>query len=202
MRGTSELVQETKNQILWPYIKWTMLPIMRIFLLIIYLFVIPAFAADVYRSVDENGNIIYTDKPTPDAEKIRIDEIQTIEGPDVKPFEYTPQKSDQKPFGYSLSITSPEDGAAIRSNNGDISISATVKPNLAVGHQIALYLDGNVAATGGPQFDLTNVDRGTHSAVVAIQDKNGTEIQRSNPVSFTVLRASVQNKPPPPPPAP
>ena len=192
-------MQVINNQILWPYIKWTMLTIMRILLLIMYLFVIPAFAADVYRSVDENGNIIYTDKPTPDAEKIRIDEIQTIDSPDVKPFKYTPQKDDKKAFSYSLSITSPADGDAIRSNNGDITISATVKPNLASGYKLALYMDGGVAATGGPQFNLTNVDRGTHSAEVAIQDRNGKEVQRSSPVTFTVLRASVQNQPPPPP---
>ena len=171
--------------------------IMRILLLIIYLFAIPAFAADVYRSVDENGNIIYTDKPTPDAEKIRIDEIQTIDNPDVKPFDYAPPKSDQTPFNYSLSITSPEEGAAIRSNNGDISIIASLNPSLAIGHQLALYLDGSVAATGGPKFDLTNVDRGTHSAEVAVQDRNGKEIQRSSPVSFTVLRVSVAPKPAP-----
>ena len=174
--------------------------IMRILLLIMYLFAMPVFSADVYRSVDENGNIIYTDKPTPDAEKIRIDEIQTIENPDAEPFKYTPPKTDQTQTAvYSLSITSPENGAAIRSNNGDISISATVNPRLAAGHQLALYLDGSVASTGGPQFDLTNVDRGTHSAEVAIQDRNGNDIQRSSPVSFTVLRASVQNQPPPAP---
>ena len=180
-----------------------MLTTMRILLLIMYLFAIPAFAADVYRSVDENGNIVYTDKPTPDAEKIRIDEIQTIESPDVEPFEYTPPASDTS-VTYNVTITSPEEGAAIRSNNGDISISAAVNPGLSIGQQLALYLDGNVVATGGPRFDLTNIDRGTHSAVVAVHDKAGTVIQRSGPVSFTVLRASVEKKqaPPPPPPPP
>lgn len=174
---------------------------MRILLLILYLFAIPVLAADVYRSVDENGNVIYTDKPTPDAEKIRIDDIQTIEGPDVKPFKYTPAKSDTGPT-YNIKITSPENDAAIRSNNGDISIVASVSPGLSVGQQLILYMDGSVAATGGPKFDLTNVDRGTHTATVALQSKDGEEIQRSSPVSFTVLRASVQNKPAPPPPPP
>jgi hypothetical protein len=181
---------------------------MRISLLLIGLLVFPAFAADVYRSVDENGNIIFTDKPTPDAEKIRIDEIQTIDAVDAKPLKSTPKKSEESKFNYGISISSPEDGATLRSNNGDITVSAVVKPaRLAPGHRLALYLDGNVAATGGPQFDLTNIDRGTHSAIVAVQGKDGKDIQRSSPVSFTVLRASSQHPPPvvgkpPPPPAP
>ena len=37
--------------------------------------------ADVYRSVDEDGNVIFIDQPTPGAEMIETRDIPTIEAP-------------------------------------------------------------------------------------------------------------------------
>lgn len=162
-----------------------------------------AAGAEVYRSVDEDGNIIYTDKPSPNAEEIRIDPIQTIEAPDIEPFKYTPPADPAGKSIYTkLEIISPENDAAIRSNEGNISISAVVQPglNISAGHQLVLIMDGNEVSTGGPQFDLTNIDRGTHTVTVAIKDKQGKTVMQSSPVSFTVLRAAVKPPPPPPPP--
>lgn len=180
---------------------------MPILLLIMYLFVMPVFAADVYRSVDENGNIIYTDKPTPDAEKIRIDEIQTIEPPDTPEFTYTPPTPRDEPSQYKvLKITSPADGDAIEDAAGNLSVSVSVEPALSPGHKIALFVDGNKTGEGGGSFNLQNVDRGTHSLSAAILDNAGNELIRSGPVSVTLHRhsklhpESTVGKPPPPPP--
>ena len=177
---------------------------MRILLLMMGLLMVSVVSADVYRSTDDSGNIIYSDKPGPDSEKIHIDPIQTIDAPDIEPFKYTPPKQPATSVYTRLEIVSPEDGAAIRSNAGEISINAIVAPglNISAGHQLVLIMDGNEVSTGGPQFDLTNVDRGTHSVNVAIKDKNGTTVMQSNPVSFTLLRTTVQPAPPPPPPKP
>jgi len=178
---------------------------MRILLLIMGLLATPAVSADVYRSVDDSGNIVYSDKPSPDAEKIQIDEIQTIEAPDIGPFEYTPPKNPAgTPIYTKLEITSPEEGAAIRSNSGEITISSVLEPglNTASGHQLVLIMDGNDVATGGPQFNLQNVDRGTHSVSVAIKDSSGKVVMQSTPVTFTLQRIAVQPPPPPPKPAP
>lgn len=158
------------------------------------LLITSAASADVYRSVDESGNIIYSDKPSPDAEKIHIDEVQTIEAPDTDPFEYTPADSSAGTSIYTkLAIVSPEDGATIRSNSGELTISSVSEPALdtAAGHQLVLVMDGNDVATGGPQFGLENVDRGTHSVSVAIKDENGAVVIQSNPVTFTIQRFAV-----------
>lgn len=169
---------------------------MRIILLIMVLLITSVHAEEVYRSVDESGNIIYTDKPTPDAEVIRIDEIQTVDTPEVGPFEYTPEK---KPAGaaYTLAITSPASNAAIENAAGEFTVSASVQPvlNTAAGHKLVLYMDGAIAAEGGPQFSLTNVDRGTHSLSVAVKNATGAEVSRSAAVSFTLHRQSKQHTP-------
>lgn len=174
---------------------------MRILLLMMGLLMVSVASADVYRSTDESGNIIYSDKPSPEAEKIHIDPIQTIDAPDVEPFKYTPPKQPPASIYTRLEIISPEDGAAIRNNAGEISINAIVEPglNVTAGHQLVLVMDGNEVSAGGPQFDLTNVDRGTHSVSVAIKDRDGKTVMQSNPVTFTMLRATAPAPPSPKP---
>ncbi len=179
---------------------------MRILLLIVHLFIMASVQADVYRSVDEEGNVIYTDKPSPDAEKIDIKEVQTIESGPTTPSKQAPSQAKEPEVEQytNLQITSPENDTALRDNAGNVSISVNVEPalNTKVGDQLVLYLDGKDIAKGsGTSFNINNVDRGTHSVNVAIMSKGGKELIRSDPVSFTLLRFSTQQPRPTPRPA-
>ena len=168
---------------------------MRIFLLILVLLLSVSARADVYRSVDENGNIVYSDKPSADAEKIQIDEIQTIKGDEVEPFEYTPpedRKDKEARSSYTLvQITHPQNNQTIRANAGNISVSINIKPGLRPSHKIVLYLDGKIVAEGSTQINLENVERGTHSLNAVIKSSDGSDLNRSAPVIFTVQRVAV-----------
>ena len=167
---------------------------MRISLLIISLFFISASQADdVYRSVDEDGNIIFTDKPLPDAEKITIDEIQTVDTPKTKPFKYTPAKKPTAGTYSNLMISSPANDTAIRDNTGNISISVAVEPSLRAnrGDRLIIYMDNQIIGEGSSTtVNLKNVDRGTHSLSAVIVSVNGKELKRSPPSSFTMIRHS------------
>lgn len=186
---------------------------MRISLLIICLFTIQTVLAEVYKSVDENGNVIFTDKPSENAEKIHVKEVQTIktekprlEEPALEE-EGLEEEADEEegPRYTSVAITSPENDAAVRANDGNITISAVVEPTLKTdtGDHLALYMDNKLVSAGpGTQFNLSNVDRGTHSFSVAVVDKDGKELLRSAAISFTVQRHSVNQPKPAPRPAP
>ena len=187
---------------------------MRISLLIICLFAIQPAHAEVYKSVDEDGNVIFTDQPSENAEKIHVKEIQTVktEKPTPTEEEALPevgleeeQDEEAGPAYTSVEITSPENDAAIRANDGNITISAAVVPGLKAdtGDHLALYMDNKLVSAGpGTQFNLSNVDRGTHSFSVAVVDKDGKELLRSAAITFTVLRHSVNQPKPAPRPAP
>ncbi len=44
--------------------------------------VMPVTAAEIYKTVDENGNLVYTDRaPSPDAEPITLRELSVVETP-------------------------------------------------------------------------------------------------------------------------
>ena len=80
-----------------------------------------------------------------------------------------------------------------------MTVNVSLEPALNPDDRLVLYMDGVKAQEGAnPQFSLANVDRGAHSLSVAVVDKDGKELKRSNTVSFTLLRHSVQHSKPPP----
>jgi len=172
--------------------------IMRISLLVMIFFMSLPVSAEVYRSVDEDGNVIYSDQPSPGAEKIKLDKIQTVDAPAVKPSatgEGSGKGNEDNAYT-GVAIQRPGSGDAIRTNDGNIVVSVSVSPQLKVrnGHKVVVYLDGNEASRGtSMQFDLENLDRGTHSLAAAVVDGKGSEMIRSAPISFTVQRHSRLN---------
>ena len=112
------------------------------------------------------------------------------------------EMNDSKDFGPSatapkkpsIKITSPEPDTVIRDNSGEasVTVSADVK-NLPEGATTTFYLDGVVRSSGtqGTGFSLARVERGTHTARIAVVDANGTEVA-SDQVSFTTQRVSAR----------
>jgi hypothetical protein len=162
---------------------------MRILLLIIYFCVaLPIQATDVYRSVDENGHVIFSDTPVAGSEKINVDEIQTIAPGEVPKFEYTPPPQEEGEYS-RLEIISPQNDSVIQSDDGKVMVNAVVEPlvNLKEGHYLVLYLDGTEAASGtSPQFMLSDIEHGTHVLSIAVLDQSGHEVKRSSTISFSL----------------
>ena len=162
---------------------------MRLVISMFLLFFINGSIADtVYKTVDENGNVIFTDKPSDEAEEVKIQELEnTIDNPNPAKYRASTPKPDV--FAYeSFTVTSPENGAGIRSNNGSVSISLNLEPALNRGHKVIVSMDGKQIGTG-LSVSLQNVDRGTHSISAKVVDGTGkTMISTSS--SFSLLRAS------------
>lgn len=179
--------------------------IMRILLLFATLFFLTSVSADVYRSIDEDGNVVFTDKPSPDAEKIRIDKVQTISPPAVKDFEYTPPAKSADSVYTKLEVVNPKNDQVFTGGTGDIMVSVLIQPalNTAHGDRLIIYMDGKKQAeSGSTSFAFTGLHRGTHTTKVDVVNRDGKSIKSSAPVSFTIHRPSVQNPSRQPPPTP
>jgi hypothetical protein len=162
---------------------------MRLFISAFLVFFIHcAIAETIYKTVDENGNVIFTDKPSEEAETIKIQELEnTIDNPN--PAKYKPSASKPESFSYrSFTVMNPENGAAVRSNNGNVSISLSLEPALNPGHKIVISMDGKQIGTGF-SVSLQNVDRGTHSISAKVVDSDGKSLI-STFSSFSLLRAT------------
>ncbi|MFY0729571.1 penicillin-binding protein [Pseudomonas sp. NFX15] len=95
-----------------------------------------------------------------------------------------------------LRILVPEPDATIRSNAGEVIVSATHEPALQPGHRYRLLLDGQPTAEPGtsPVFPLSNIDRGSHTLSVEILDEQGRIVERTASQPFHMQRTSLSQK--------
>jgi hypothetical protein len=169
----------------------------------------PAVSQEIYRWVDRNGVVHYSDQPGPGAERI------TVSGSVARPAEEpeTPElySPDRPPDGapgaayQSISITSPAMDEAFFGADADVDVQIALDGELQPGHEIALYLDGQRAGNDGPTATLSGVGRGTHSLRAAVIDESGNTLLTSPDITFHVRQPSIANPPvgpalrPPPP---
>lgn len=157
------------------------------YLLLTIIFLTQLASAEVYRSVDKDGNVVFSDEASPDAETVIIPEVQTIPPPKVGGrYEAPPPKEE---FYRELLVTSPAHDSTIRDNTGNISVGVSVDPSLQGGHQLVLYMDGQEVSSGRQlSFTLNNVDRGTHQLRAVIKDAKGRIVKSSKSSSFHLHR--------------
>lgn len=145
----------------------------------------------IYKHVDKNGRVTYSDQPMKNAEEVDVGKIMTISIPtptttsDAKPEE-------SAPFKYqSLQITAPEMDANFINNQGQVTISGNLSPILQRQHSTQLVLNGQPQGEPGKalNFALSNVSRGSYTAAIQVLNAQGKVLISSQPVTFHVKRA-------------
>jgi len=151
--------------------------------------------AEVYRLVDKNGNVIFSDQPHPDAEKIEIDTLPSytpVAIPETLSEEQ--QKGDEVPR-YKVKILTPANDETVRNNAGLVNINAKVTPPLDQDRndQLTIKLDGQTLGepSTSPNFTLSEVERGTHTVQVVVVDKDKKTIKSSKTITFHLQRIAV-----------
>lgn len=162
-------------------------------LVLLLLFGFASGAHDIYRKVDENGNVIFSDVPSEGAEKIQLKETTTIKSLDVEPSSPVTQQQELQSIPYkSVSIDNPKNDEAIRDNAGNVTVKISIEPVLMPGHEVVVYLDGKEKTKGaGAAFKLENLDRGTHQLRASIIDQQGHILLSSRSTTFHILRQSI-----------
>lgn len=157
--------------------------------------------ADVYRTRDANGNVIYSDQPSPGAERVEIREPTIVPGgaptstadPDDEESEPTTPGIET---AYSkVEVTDPADQESMRDNNGNVAVTVSLTPALQIefGHKVQLLVDGvpNGAREAGVNFMLTGLDRGAHALQAVVYNKSGQELARSRSSTFFLHKYSI-----------
>jgi hypothetical protein len=162
--------------------------------------VVVAAAPTVYKWVDDNGVIHYSDQPHENAEKVQLKAPQTYSSPKTpSPGPSQPYRSSssspQKPTSVyqSCSISEPT-ADQVFMNTSTVTAGVTVTPPVRQGDTAIVTLDGQrvpgVPANGG-QFTISPIDRGTHSIQISVQDSSGTTLCTSSSVTFHVHQPSL-----------
>jgi len=158
--------------------------------------------AQMYKWVDKEGNISYSDQPPyKGAEQLDAPALSTVSRTRATPQQSAdntePAEDDKKEVTKytELKITSPMNDETIRDNSGNFSISFTVKPALDTNfkHTFSVSMNGKVVknnlTSGSASF--SNIDRGTHSISVSVKDKSGKTLRKSKSVTIHLHRQSV-----------
>jgi len=158
-----------------------------------------ALAATVYRWVDEDGVVHYSDQPHAKSEKVQVHAAQTY-----KPSALDTQapgggggaSSAAAPAPYrGCAIMQPQDGQTF-ANVDSLTVAVQTDPALHQGDKVYVTVDGQALNGGnptGPQFVLSPVDRGTHTAQAQVKDASGAVQCQTPPVTFEVHQNSILN---------
>ncbi len=173
-----------------------MLIFMRYFLLLLSLtFCVGVMAQDkVYKRVNPDGSVEYSDQPIQGGEIMNVPKGSTFTMPETPTSTTAPASPAEKPgINYeSLDITQPENDKAIRSNNGTLTALARVTPALAPDHRYRWKMDGEVVQdVNSPELRLNNVNRGSHTLQAEIVDAGGKVIIASESITFHMMRVRI-----------
>ena len=149
----------------------------------------------LYRIVDKNGNVSYSDQPSPGAEEVIIKDAPSIniKKTDVDFEALEEQLEAQREVSsdyYSLfEFAELKEDGVIRNNGGFVTLTASLKPNLSKGHLIKFYIDGKLIGQAQKVLTITaqEVEYGSHKASFTVVSKTGVKIQESQPVNFHLL---------------
>ena len=148
--------------------------------------------AEVYKTIDENGKVIFTDNPQgKKAEKVELPPINSQPATPV----FTPPKSADKPKAIKpvMQIRSPKSGAQIPTGQHQIPVSIGLRPKLKAGQTIQMLINGQPfgSAQASTQFVLKDVFRGEHQLSAQLRDPNGKVLMTSRSVTIYVQRHRV-----------
>ena len=145
--------------------------------------------AQIYKYVDENGNVSYSDTPPLEKQDMRPAELPDIiiqQGVDVPE---KPSSNEAETRTLSVSIDSPQQGATILGSQTSFRVSASTSKKLVSGETARLTVNGTPHTTNSQlSWSVTNLIRGEYSLLVEIIDQNGQSIASSDMVTVFVQR--------------
>lgn len=148
-------------------------------------------AQTVYKLVDKQGNIVFSDTPVTGAEAVEIQPTSTVTMAPVKlPAETAPDAS--MPVGYQkVVINTPSNEAVFSNHPGPVIIAGSSTPPLKSGHKYRFLINGApTAPLAEPHYALEQAERGDYSVILEIVDSNLHAVAQSRSITFYMKKHS------------
>ncbi len=145
----------------------------------------------IYKTVDEQGNVVFSDVPSDDSKAIDV-ELQNIQ----EATQITAPPAQQAPSAakteYRITLLSPAEGQRFGPTQRYLSISVEVQPGLSPQHNIAFYLDGKQVAAPSratsTRIPMGLKMRGRHSVQAKLITQQGKTVDATQSVSIYTIR--------------
>jgi len=152
------------------------------------------FAQKTYKTVDEYGNVTYSDVPT--ADSIEVDSTpENLYKPNASkqasPTNLEIEAPEEKNESYRLKVTSPTEGQKFGLGQRTLTITASVIPKLDEKHYLAFYFNGKQigepSKESSASVPLSIKVRGQRFAQVAVVDDRGNTLAKSPNIKIYVI---------------
>ena len=150
-------------------------------------------AAEIYRHVDENGNVKFSDQPKDGAKRVEVAPPNIDASPKAPKARTKSDNSEEEASPYtSLALVEPENDITLHQVS-EVKLVASVTPALRSGHSIQFFRNG--APLGEPSRDITytapTLERGSYSFSVKVLDSTGETLLASDQTVVHIRRQSI-----------
>lgn len=160
--------------------------------------------AQVYKIVDKDGNVTYTDQPPGDGSKpIKLQPISVVETP-VYETKAKPAVEGEEDEPMSLrtlrgmyrdfAIVAPQSEESIWHPDRPITVAWSTGAPLQIGMKANVSVDGQLQAnTTDRVVPVANLDRGEHTVTAQLTNAKNQVVATAEPVVFFVRRPGLNN---------
>ncbi len=154
-----------------------------------------ALATTVYKWVDENGVIHYSDQPHPNAQKLQVQGVQTYSSSSAAvraPAEGESGSAPPNPYK-GCAIAQPLDQQNLP-NAQSVFIRVAADPVPRGSDHVFITMDGQGLNGGQPtglSFNVTPIDRGAHSVAAQIRGPDDSVLCQTPTVTFYVQQPNL-----------
>jgi uncharacterized protein DUF4124 len=163
-------------------------------LLVTLVFAFPT-NAELYKGLDAEGNVVYSDKPFDNSKQFTPPAITVMDAPKVPEKKVEAVEDETAETKYTkFSIAAPKNNEVIW-NNPQLTVTLKITPalNIAEGHRTWLLMDGKplVKKSQSLRLQISQADRGEHKLQAQIRNKKGKIIKRTKTVTVHIKNTVV-----------
>jgi len=154
-------------------------------------------AQDIYKTVDENGNTVYTDqKPSEDAQPVKLRELTVVDPVELGNEQLASGDEDDSGAGgsapeFGLRIVTPGAEESVWNTAYVLTVQVQTDRELPSGTRLAYLVDGEVRSTTRAQsVELEEVYRGEHTLSVELRASDGRVLASAGPITFFMRQHS------------
>lgn len=153
----------------------------------------PAYAK-LYKSIDEHGNVTYSDAPIGgNSETQELKPINIAPATETTTYSKKINKPEaEEHINYQVRIVSPESGTTLTAGQRNLHIALDIEPALQDGAMAVILLNGKRTASGqNSNLTIEEINRGAHNVSAIITNKNGKTVGQSQSITVNVLRPTI-----------
>jgi len=155
-------------------------------------------SAALYKGLDAEGNVIYSDKPFDNSKQFTPPSLTIMDAPKVQPKKDVVKEPEENAYNYTkFQISAPKNNEVIW-NNPQLMVALKITPalNVSEGHTTWLIMDGKplVKKSRSLLLQIGRADRGEHKLQAQIRNKKGRIIKRTKTITVHIKNTVVQRR--------